>query len=314
MRYAFIINPAAGNGKGARRILKEIKACCERDTRAIRYYLTEGECDASVLADSLAKEAAEAGDEIRVYACGGDGTVHEVANGLYGHPHAALGVVPVGSGNDFFRNFGDRDFLDVEGQLDAEAKAVDVLAYSCVEENRCIKRVCINGLNIGFDGNTAILAHRLKEMPLVSGSMSYLLSIAINFVEKRGQNLRVTVDGKRMHKGALLMCTVSNGRFCGGGIESCPNAIVDNGLAEVLVVKDIGRKAFLKAFPRFKKGKLFSLSNVDELVTYAQGKQVLIEPRAKRMKFVVDGEILETGALSIEVEPLAMKVLVPKAK
>lgn len=98
MKHAFILNPASGNGRGAAQLQEEIRALMREGTEEISCRLTAGEKDASILASKLAEEAAAEGEEICIYACGGDGTLHEVVNGLIGHPNAMLGVVPVGAG------------------------------------------------------------------------------------------------------------------------------------------------------------------------------------------------------------------------
>ena len=311
MKYAFIVNPIAGTGKGKEALISQISKLAAEDDRDICCYRTEGVEDAAVLAGSIAAEAAEIGENVHIYACGGDGTANEIANSLAGYPNAKFGIIPNGSGNDFVRAFDDFDsFMDIEKQLDAKPVKIDLLKYSYMRDGKRISRYCVNGINIGFDGNTAILAGQLKQMPGVSGTFSYLLSVGMNLLEKRGQDLRVTADGELIHEGPLLMCTVSNGRFCGGGIESCPHGKVDDGKAELFIVNEISRTAFIKAFPAFKAGKFFELENGDELAKYRQPFKVEISPKKKPMQFVVDGEKTVTGDLTVEVCHDAIEFLI----
>ena len=199
MKYAFIVNPASGNGKGATRVREELKAY---ETDNLRIYCTEGEQDATVLADSIAAAAEKEGETVNVFACGGDGTIQEIAKGLLNHPNARLGIVPVGSGNDYVRCFNHPEhFMNMELQLKAGEREeclrkVDVLEYTWREGEQEMKDYAINGINIGFDGNTAILAHDLKELPLVHGTGSYLLAVLVNLVKKKGTDLQVFADGK----------------------------------------------------------------------------------------------------------------------
>lgn len=317
MRYAFLVNPASGQGKHDEGIAAEIEDLIKGNpNKNIKLYFTRAENDATYLAGLLAEEAAMSGDEIVIFACGGDGTVQEVANGIYGHDNAILGVVPVGSGNDFVRQLGIRHgdskrYRNLPEQLDGMVTKMDLIRMSWIEDGEEKTQYITNGLNIGFDGNTAILAHDLKRLPLVSGTGSYLLAVAVNLAGKKGQKLRITADGKNFHTGKLLLATAANGGFCGGGVRSCPNADLYDGLIELLAVKDVPRRRFVALFPKYKAGKIFQVKGIEDIASYTQAKNILIEPMlAPTMKFVADGEIFETGALRIDVVPKAMRVMV----
>lgn len=314
MKYAFIVNPASGKGKHDKGIVPEIEQLIrDYPEKDIKIYYTGGERDAAVLADMLAKEA---GEDIVIYACGGDGTVQEAANGIYGHENAVLGVVPVGSGNDFVRELskahGNRgDYLDLKKQLEGSVHKVDLIRLSWTENGHERSRYITNGINIGFDGNTAVLAHDLKRLPGVSGTGSYLLAVASNLAKKKGQMLRITADGEEFHTGKLLLATAANGGYCGGGVNSCPNADLSDGLIELLAIKDLSRRRFVALFPSYKAGNLFKIKGVKELAAYKQAKNIVIEPMlGPVMKFVADGEILETGSVRIDAVPGAIKVMV----
>ncbi len=317
MRYAFILNPASGQGRHDKGIAAEIEDLIKGNpNRDIKLYYTRNEGDAEYLSGLLAEEARIGGEEIAIFACGGDGTVQEVANGIYGHDNAILGVVPVGSGNDFVRQLGknhgnSRRYLNLPEQLDGMTAWMDLIRMSWIEDGEEQSHYITNGINIGFDGNTAILAHNLKRLPLVSGTGSYLLAVAANLAAKKGQKLRITADGKNFHTGKLLLATAANGGFCGGGVQSCPNADLYDGLIELLAIKDLPRRRFVTLFPKYKSGKLFSIKGIEDIASYTQAKNILIEPMlGPTMKFVGDGEIFETGALRIEVVPKAIRVMV----
>lgn len=317
MKYAFIVNPASGQGKHDGGIVPEIDDLIKGNpNRDIKLYYTRGEKDATYLSGLLAEEAAMADEEIVIFACGGDGTVQEVANGIYGHDNAVLGVVPVGSGNDLVRQLGrNRDsnklYRRLTEQLDGTITRMDLIRISWIENGEEESRLITNGINIGFDGNTAILAHDLKRLPLVSGTGSYIMAVAVNLAAKRGQKLRITADGRNFHTGKLLLATAANGGFCGGGVQSCPNADLYDGLIELMAIRDLPRWRFVALFPKYLAGKLFEIKGIDKLASYVQAKNILIEPMlGPKMKFVGDGEIFETGALRVEIVPKAIKVLV----
>ena len=317
MKYAFLVNPASGQGKHDKGIVAEVEDLIKGNpNRDIKLYYTRAEKDATYLAGLLAEESSMKNEEIVIFACGGDGTVQEVANGIYGHENAILGVIPVGSGNDFVRQLGkNRDsgtkYRKLIEQFDGMVTRMDLIRISWIENGEEQSRLITNGINIGFDGNTAILAHDLKKLPLVSGTGSYIMAVAVNLAAKKGQKLRITADGKNFHTGKLLLATAANGGFCGGGVQSCPNADLYDGLIELMAIKDLPRRKFVALFPKYKAGKLFSIKGVEDIAAYTQAKNILIEPMlAPTMKFVGDGEIFETGALRIEVEPKAINVMV----
>lgn len=317
MRYAFIVNPASGQGKHETGIVADIEELIKGNpNRDIRIYYTRAANDATYLAGLLAEEAAMSGDEITVFACGGDGTVQEVANGIYGHDNAILGVVPVGSGNDFVRELGKKRgnsdrYRNLQEQLDGMTMHIDLIRMSWIEKGEERSRYINNGINIGFDGNTAILAHDLKRLPLIAGAGSYLLAVASNLARKKGQRLRITADGENFHTGDLLLATAANGGFCGGGVHSCPNADPSDGLIELMAIKDLPRRRFVALFPKYKAGKIFQIKGLEDIVSYTRAKNILIEPMlGPTMKFVGDGEIFETGAVRIEVVPKAIRVMV----
>lgn len=314
MKYAFIVNPASGQGKHGEDLMPEIEALIAGNpNRDIKVYHTRGVKDATVLADLIAGEATE---DTVIFACGGDGTVQEVANGIYGHDKGILGVVPVGSSNDFVKEISKKkgnwkEYTNLPHIFDGMVTKVDLIRMSWIEKGEEVSRYITNGINVGFDGNTAILAHELKRLPLVSGTGSYLMAVAGNLAFKKGQRLRITVNGKGFHTGDLLLATVANGGYCGGGIYSCPKAEINDGLLEVMAIKDMTRKKFVSLFPKYKAGKIFQADGIEDVISYTRAEAVMIEPMlGPKMKFVADGETFETGAIRIEVVPKALKVLI----
>ena len=315
MRYAFIVNPISGTGKKN----KEVIAAAERlilnhMDEDIIICPTNAYENGAKIADTLASEALKAGDDVVVFACGGDGTAHEIANGIYGYDNAIMGMVPIGTGNDLCRalakgkvNF--REYLDLERQLNGHARDIDVIEIRWMfgsTEKSCI---CVNGVNIGFDGNTAIRATHIHEKTVFKGSLAYLAAVFATLVEKDGQSLRITADGEPFYDGDLLLATMSNGNYCGGGIESCPNAILDDGLIELMAIKDVSRFFFISKFPKFKAGRFFEISGVDDVATYKQVKRITVEPlRDENMEFVIDGEVYKTPKIEVEIKQKAMKV------
>lgn len=314
MKYAFIVNPASGQGKHGNGLVPDIeRLIAEHPDKDIKIYYTQGEKDATVVADCLAKEA---DGDIVIFACGGDGTIQEVVNGIYGHDNAYLSVIPVGSGNDFVRALGGglkegKKFLDLASHLDASSTKIDLIKMSWEEDGEIKTRLVDNGINIGFDGNTCIVAGEYKKLPGVSGTGAYILAVAKELIKKDGANLHITADGEEFFNGPLLLATVGNGGFCGGGFESCPKADLADGLLELLAINDMSRVNFVSLVPKYKAGKIFDIKNDGgRIYKYAQAKKIVIEPNGTpTMRFVADGETYETPTLTIEVLPQAINVL-----
>ena len=315
MRYAFVINPASGKSGRNKDIIKSVEQLIANhiDEDIGIYYTLEPE-DACRMADTLALEAMRAGDDIVIFACGGDGTAHEIANGLYGYDNAILGLVPIGSGNDLCRALSKgkrsyKDYIDLEKQMMGRPREMDVIEISWEENGEEKSCIAINSVNIGFDGNTAIRADELNERMVFSGSLSYLIAVFSTLIKKEGQSLRITADGEVFYDGDLLMATMGNGNYCGGGIESCPRAVLDDGLIELLVVKDLSRMSFVSKFPKFRAGGIFEIKGADDIACYKQVREVIIEPlRADEMEFVIDGEVYKTPKIRAEIQPKGITV------
>lgn len=153
--------------------------------------------------------------------------------------------------------------------------------------------------------------NHLKQKKLFRGSLSYFTAVFMNLAEMRGQNLKIIADDKVLHAGEILLTTVSNGRFCGGGVESCPNALVDDGLAEILIINKVTRRTFLRLMPYYIKGKLLSEVEAGNIWKYFQSDKISIEPASELMQFVVDGEEVKSGKVIIEVIKKGIKLSLP---
>lgn len=141
MKHIFVINPAAGKTNVTEALLPRLRALFVGREEELETYLTTGVGDAT----RFVKErcAASCGEHLRFYSCGGDGTMNEVLQGLAGCANAAMGVVPCGSGNDFVRSFPDCDFSDLEAQITAEERPIDLIHFN----NQWSANICSAGLD-----------------------------------------------------------------------------------------------------------------------------------------------------------------------
>ncbi len=124
MKHIFIVNPKSGKGKGASKMIPRIKMACLKKGLDFEIYMTKAAGDG----ERRTRELAETGEPLRIYSCGGDGTLYEVANGAVGHDNVEIAVLPMGSGNDFIRLFGTYEqFSDVEAVIDGKTTVLDVI-------------------------------------------------------------------------------------------------------------------------------------------------------------------------------------------
>ena len=312
MRTVFIVNPKAGKGQGREKFIREIEEASRSTGIPAEVYSTQAVGDGEVLAAQLAEEAEAREEETRIIACGGDGTLNEVLNGAMHHNYVAIGVVPIGTGNDFCRNFPDAgDFLDLEAQLRGEVMECDAIRYSGMLAGKEQTRYCANMFNIGFDCNVVDLTATLKNYPLIAGSMAYMLAVLCILVKKKGADLKVELDGEVYEDGPVLLTALANGSFCGGGVKSAPIAKLDDGLMDVNIIYKVSRRELLSKFPAYSKGTHMQIPGIERIICAKQCRRAVITPRQGTMRLCTDGEIVDAGRIEFEVVPKAFRLLLP---
>jgi len=298
MDTVFIVNPKAGQGKNLDTLINQIKLTNSR------CYITKSVGDAETFVRDYCKNKGSA----RFIACGGDGTFNEVLNGVAECADAEIGVLPLGTGNDFCRNF-DGDFSDINTLINSPAVKTDAIRYTTFG----VTRLCANMFNIGFDCNVADLTANMKKKPLISGSLAYFLSILAMLIKKKGTDIEIEIDGKTFYNGKLLLTSVANGKYCGGGIMSNPFAEVSNGYINVNVVYNVSRLKFITLLPHYMKGTHMGLKNIDKVICNQNCKTVKITPNTENFRICVDGEIQDAHFLEFEIVPNAFNMVIPKA-
>ena len=288
MKHVFIVNPAAGKSDRTEIYRKLIDAAFV--PRGLQYELlvsqAPGDCR------KLAQQAAASGEEVRLYACGGDGTLNEVVNGVIGCPNAAVTHYPGGSGNDAIKIFDDpAAFTSIERLLSAEEAPFDLI--------RCNDSYALNVLSIGFDARVGTDIARFKRLPLVTGKGAYVLSILSNMV---------TLDSGEVLSGQKTMICICNGRWYGGGFNPVPEAEPDDGLLDVLVVEKVSLLQVASVIGHYQKGRY---AEYPELIRHARCRSLRIEC-AERSVVNVDGEAVYTTDAKIEVVPHAIRFFYPK--
>ena len=305
MKYIFVINPASGSGKGIDKLKEAIARTGKELKKDFEIYITKSIGDAE---EYVRQRCMEITDSTSFIACGGDGTFNEVLNGAAGFDNAFISVIPIGTGNDFCRNFENFNFSDIRAQFNEEYILCDAIRYKGTINGQKAERYCANMFNIGFDCNVADETASLKKYPFIKGSLAYFLSILVMLVKKKGANFKLEIDGREVHNGKLLLTSIANGCYCGGGIKSNPYAKVDDGFIDVNIIKDVPRRMFIPCLPKYMKGTLFDTDKYAHFASTIQCKNITITPNEK-MRLCVDGEIYDSEKVEFTIVPKAIKLI-----
>jgi diacylglycerol kinase (ATP) len=294
------INPSASFGKS-----RGVGPGVVESLRAAGHTVTSlSESDFVQLTAAAERAIATAPDAFVVV--GGDGMVSLGVN-LLASTAVPLGIVPSGTGNDMARGLGipvgDTEAA-VAYLLDAlrrPPRAIDAGLVTHTDDATGAERrtwfACV--LSAGFD---AIVNERANTMEHPKGASRYILALLIELAKLRPIRYRLVLDGVETATDAALVA-VGNNKSIGGGMQVTPDAIVDDGLFDVLVVTPLSRLAFLRVFPRVFKGTHLS----DPRVTVYRAAHVRIE--AERVVAYADGERVSTLPMDIRMVPGALRVL-----
>lgn len=299
MKHIFVINPASGKGKTLDIMKAKIAELCRGHGLERETYITTGPGDAITFCRTRA--AQEPDERLRFYACGGDGTVYEVVNGMWDASNAEFAVIPLGSGNDFIRLFGSKElFLDIDNVIQGTPVTLDVI--------RVGEQIAVNQCSMGFDAEACDKQGRYKKIPGVPGEFAYVLGVLATFCGRVGYGFEITVDGVRIDKGTSMLCYIGNSRWYGGGFQAGPRAMPNDGLLDIMTVtKTATRFSLAPMFLKLKNGQHLDMP----ATTYVRGKKVHI--KTDRPAIVnVDGECDRVNEATFELLENAVTFVVPR--
>lgn len=296
MKHLFIINPAAGSRDRSREYSDAIRMACNarRLDYEIRVSMGPGDCT------KIAREAAATGEEIRIYACGGDGTLNEVAAGAAGFQNAAITMYSGGSGNDFVKIFDDpKAFFDLERLLDAKETTFDLI--------RCNGDLALNICSVGLDARIAGDVSGYKRIPLLQGFRAYALSTLVNVLRGISEHYVVEVNGETIDEELTMIC-VCSGRFYGGGFNPVPDADPTDGLLDVLVVSKVSRLQVAQVVGKYKNGRYKELP---DLIRHFRTDRVVIHCD-KNTPVNLDGELRKGKDIEMSVAKEKVRFFYPR--
>ncbi len=300
MKHLFIVNPAAG--KCDRSV--QVKALVDAvfGSRGLDYEVqvskAPGDCT------RLARQASETGGELRVYACGGDGTLHEVINGVAGFDHVAVTHFPVGSGNDFVKLFDRPEaFRELESLLDIREAQLDLICCQSGDETRYSANIC----SLGLDARIGTALPRYRRLPLVSGTGAYYISVVANLFKGISRPYTIDVDGRTISGDQTLVC-ICNGRFYGGSFNPVPDASPDDGLLDVLIIKPVNLLQVATIIGEYQKGHY---AKYPHLIDHFRTDRIRVQSEEESV-VNLDGEALYSRDITFSVLPGRLRFFYPQ--
>lgn len=301
-----IVNPNAGNGKGG------------KDRDRISDILTKNGIRFEMKSTGRKSQATEFTRDLiasgyrKIISIGGDGTLHEVINGIFTQDHCpprdiTLGIIPVGTGNDWGRMFGIPLIYEGAVQVIREGKQmlhdIGVIDYFNAEEKK--RTYFINIAGLGFEAVVVKKTNRQKDKGM-SNKAIYFYNLLSSLISYRNTPVEITIEG-RISRAKVFSINVGNGRYCGGGMRQTPDAIPDDGLFDITVIKEMGRIEIIRSLQLLYDGTIMSHPKVDGYrstnLKVTSESPVYIE---------ADGESLGHTPVEFSIIPAAVNIIYGK--
>lgn len=298
MKHIFIVNPAAGK-QDATEAVKKATASLNVD-----YEIYRSKCRGD--AAEYVKSLGMSGERYRVYACGGDGTLNEVASGAVGFDNISVSVYPCGSGNDYIKYYGTAsDFLDIESLVNGRDTKVDIM--------RVNGKYAVNMVHFGFDTECLKTMLKVRRKKIIGGKNAYLTGVITALIKGMKHYCTVKVDDKTVlgHE-KMLLCTIGNGKYVGGKYKCAPLSNNADGLMEVCHVNHVSRLTFLRLVGAYSNGSHLTDERFKRYVNYARGSVVEVVARpGQDFSYSIDGELNFADSFKVEILKQALNFVVP---
>jgi len=301
MRHIFVINPYSGKGSWLEELLADIDEACAGAGITPEIY-KEPDKEGML---AFMREAAESGEPVRIYACGGDGTVFCAVNATYGHRNVQIAAVPYGSGNDFIKLFGPKEPLrDIRRHIYGTPHWIDAI--------ECGGDVSVNIVSMGFDAEVNARQAVTKKIPLVGGAAGYNLALLSCIPKKFFSKFTVQVDDNPPETNEFAFALAGNSRWYGGGFKACPRALPDDGLMDCITVsKAISKLKLISMIGTFKQGGYLDDPRWSSFTTMRRGKVMRVRADAPAA-VNIDGEIRMATDITFALKEKAVCYVVPK--
>jgi YegS/Rv2252/BmrU family lipid kinase len=304
--WLVIVNPNAGTRK-AQRDWNEIFVLLGKANFKFDAFYTKGIGDATV----IAREEIEAGFR-KIIVVGGDGTLNEVVNGIFTQKSVPsreifLGIIPIGTGNDWARMYGIpsdyRKAVDVIRENHIKIQDAGVARYSNGESE--ITRFFINAAGMGFDAEV-VRKTNIDKQHGKGGFLIYLKNLIASLIGYHAQQIIIDVDGSQ-RTGSIFSLSIGICRFTGGGMIQAPDAMPDDGLLDLTIIRSISRLAVIRNIPRLFNGTIGKNPKVELL----QGKTIDVYGESD-IYLEADGETLGHSPLHFSIIPLSVNMIIAR--
>jgi len=295
----FIVNPMAANGKSFK-IWGEVKQFLDNEGIDYEFYLTKYPNHAIEITERIAQEL-----DCRsvVVAVGGDGTIHEVINGLKTFPDTKIAFIPAGSGNDFSRGYSiPKDPLSaIQLIINNKANISLIDIGNCRIGKKQISTLFVNSVGVGFDAVVSKVANQSKLKKYLNlvglGGLIYIVALLKVLFVYKPTNVKLMIDDRHFQYKNVWFITVSNQQYYGGGMKISPAACPNDGLLNIMVIHEISPLKILMIFGSVFFGKHIHFSQVKQHI----GKSITIEPELP-IPVHADGELIGHSPVYISIE------------
>ena len=277
MKHIFIVNPISGKGKTLKAV-DRIKKVCEEENLDYEIYFTEYPKDATKIARKyrFTKNI--------IYSVGGDGTLNEVLNGIVGTKNL-LGVIPAGSGNDFYKTLS---------KIDEEYPVIDI--------GKVNDRYFINIISIGIDAEVANNVSLMKKRKVPTNQI-YNASLIYTFFKYKYKDIELSIDEKEQKKGKCTILTICNGQVYGGGYKIASSAKLTDGYFDVYYVEKVNKPQLPSLINMLKQG----IHEKHNKVHKSQATKIKFKCD-KELVCNIDGEIMTAKKFNVKIIPNAITI------
>ncbi len=305
VRWFVVINPVAGKGRGLldwpyiSKLLRDNGIAYDAVFSEKKYHSVE------LTVEAIGKSYR------KILVVGGDGTLHEVVNGIFLQKNVpatdiTIGVIPVGSGNDWVRMFGIRHKYSDSIRAIVKGRSIvqDCGELSYYESKVNHTRFMANMAGLGLDGYVNQRYTRIKEQGRVTGRLTYIVTLIRSLFTYRPIPMKIWIDGELTIEDKILTGVVAIGKYNGGGMLQAPHAVVDDGLFDVTFICRGSSLTVLRYFKSLFNGSIYDVPNA----RYFQCKSIRIESPKGIVE--VDGEPLGTSPFHFELKPKQIRIIV----
>lgn len=304
--WCAIFNPNAGNCKGSKD-RDRISDVLGRNGIRFTAFTTTGRGHATEFTREILAEGYR-----KIISIGGDGTLHEIINGVFTQDYClpkdvTIGLIPVGTGNDWGRMFGIPLVYEGAAGVIKEGKTLlhDIGVIDYFSGSEKLRTFFINIAGLGFEAAVIKRSNRQKEKGRSSKAI-YFFNLLASLISYSNTPVEITIDGKTS-QAKVFSINIGNGRYCGGGMRQTPDALPDDGLLDITVIKEMGKLEIIKSLNMLYDGTVLSHQKIDGFRT--TGLKVVSDTM---LLIEADGELLGHTPAEFSIIPSAINIIYGK--